>query len=160
MRIVSPGKFVFVAQWLAAFVLPVWFFIGRGLVGAELGWMAVLGVAVFGLPLILILLVPPLITLFDGGVRRARAERFGFSISSIVLWSAIVLAALVVPDSGDSGHLESALTRWTGGAISYAASEGIFAALSAVVVLAYAAALVLGIVGAIRSRSLTEARPA
>lgn len=152
MQITGSGRFVFVAQWVAAVLLPIWFFLGRGLVGAELGWLAVLGFAVYGIFTILILLVPPVITLFDREVRRGKATRSGYSIATWVLWVAILLAALVVPDQADGGPMDSALTRWTGGGISQGASEVIFTVLSAAIGLAYLAALVLAIIGITRSR--------
>ena len=114
MRIARSGRFVFVAQWVAAVLLPVFFFIGRGLVGAQLGWLSVLGV-VYGLFAIAILMVPPIMTLFDRTVRRSKTTRFGYDIASFALWSRrILVASLTVPDAGDGGHLDSALTAWTG----------------------------------------------
>ena len=75
MHIARSGRFVFVAQWVAAVLLPVFFFLGRGLVGAELGWMAIIGV-VYGLLVVVVLLLPPVMTLFDRTVRRGKATRF------------------------------------------------------------------------------------
>ena len=149
MRIARSGRFVFVAQWVAAVLLPVVFFLGRGLVGAELGWMAVLGV-VYGILAVVVMLLPPVMTLFDRTVRRGRATRFGYDIASFVLWAAFIVAALTVPDSGDSGHLDSALTTWTG--VSYETSQAIFTVAAAVIGLAYLATVVLGIIGITRWR--------
>ena len=98
------------------------------------------------------LLLPPVMTLFDRTVRRGKATRFGYDISSFVLWAALLLGALTVPDSGDSGHLDSALTTWTGGAITYEASEAIFTVAAAVIGLAYLATLVFAIIGIARWR--------
>jgi hypothetical protein len=151
MHIARTGRFVFVAQWVAAVLLPVFFFLGRGVVGAQLGWMSVLGV-VYGLFVVAILAVPPIMTLFDRTVRRGKATRFGYDIASFVLWGAFLLGALSVPDSGDSGHLDSALTTWTGGAITYETSEAIFTVAAAVIGLAYLATVVLGIIGIARWR--------
>ena len=132
--------------------LPLWFFLGRGLVGAELGWLSVLGAVAYGIVTILLLLVPPLVSLGDGEVRARKAERSGYSIASGVLWIAILLAALVVPDAADGGDLDSALTTWTGGAITHDGSRVIFSVLAAVIALAYLAALGLAIAGVTRSR--------
>ena len=126
MHIARSGRFVFVAQWVAVVLLPAFFFLGRGLVGAELGWMAIIGI-VYGLLAVVVLLLPPVMTLFDRTVRRGKATRFAYDIASFVLWGAFLVAALSVPDSGDSGHLDSALTTWTGGGITYETSEAVFA---------------------------------
>ena len=151
MHIARSGRFVFVAQWVAAVLLPVFFFLGRGLVGAELGWMAIIGI-VYGLLVVAVLLLPPVMTLFDRTVRSGKATRFGYDIASFVLWAAFIVGALSVPDSGDSGHLDSALTRWTGGAITYDASSMIFTVAAFVIGLAYLATLVLAIIGIARWR--------
>ena len=151
MQIARTGRFVFIAQWVAAVLLPVFFFLGRGVVGAELGWMAIIGI-VYGLVVVAILLLPPVMTLFDRTVRRQKATRFGYDVASFVLWAALIIAALTVPDSGDSGHLKSALTTWTGGAVTYEASSMIFAVAAFVVGLAYLATLVFAIIGIARWR--------
>jgi len=151
MHIARSGRFVFIAQWVAAVLLPVFFFLGRGLVGAELGWMSLLGV-VYGLLVIVVLVLPPVMTLFDRTVRRGKATRFGYDVASFVLWGAFIIASLTVPDSGDSGHLDSALTSWTGGAITYEASATIFNIAAFVIGLAYLATLVLAVIGITRWR--------
>jgi predicted RND superfamily exporter protein len=151
MHIASSGRFVFIAQWVAVVLLPVIFFLGRGLLGAELGWMAIIGI-VYGLLVVAILLVPPIMTLFDRTVRRGKATRFAYDISSFVLWGAFLVAAVTVPDSGDSGHLDSALTTWTGGGVSYETSEAIFTVAGVLIGLAYLATVVFGIIGIARWR--------
>ena len=151
MRIARSGRFVFVAQWVAAVLLPLFFFLGRGLVGAEIGWTGIVGV-VYGLVVVAILLVPPIMTLFDRTVRREKETRFGYDISSFVLWAAFVLAALTVPDSDDSGPLDSAVTTWSGGGISSETSEAVFGVAAALIGLAYLAAVVFGIIGIARWR--------
>ena len=84
---VRSGRFVFVAQWVFAVLLPIFFFIGRGVVGAQLGWLSVLGV-IYGFFVIVLLLVPPMMTLFDRTVRRQKRTRWGYALSTIVLWAA------------------------------------------------------------------------
>src|SRR4051794_13060529 len=106
MEITPFGRFVFVAQWFAAVLLPAFVFLGRGFVGAEIGWMGVIGI-VYGVFLILLMLVPPLITLLDREVRADRAERRAFAVASVVLWVSLIAAGVSIPDSGDSGHLDS-----------------------------------------------------
>ncbi|QIG39093.1 hypothetical protein G5T42_05990 [Microbacterium sp. 4R-513] len=149
MRMAGSGRFVFVAQWVAAVLLPVFFFLGRSLVGAELGWLALVGI-VYGIFVILILLVPPLLTLFDTEGRRRRSTRLLYDISSFVLWAGLVVGALTAPDSGDSGHLDSAFTTWTGA--SYEVSQAIFIGAAEVTGIAYLAQLVTAIIGIVRGR--------
>ena len=90
MQLARSGRFVFVAQWVAAVLLPVFFFIGRGFLGAELGWMAIIGI-VYGAAVIALMLVPPILTLFDREGRRLRRTSraydiatFGLAIAGIV----------------------------------------------------------------------------
>lgn len=154
MRIAGTGRFVFIAQWVFAALLPIFFFIGRGFVGAELGWLSVLGI-VYGLFAILLLLVPPLLTLFDTESRRLRRTRILYDVASIVLWLAIFVGALTVPDAGDSGHLNSALSTWTG--LSYEASEAIFYGTAVVIGPAYLTALGAAIAGIVRGRGAASA---
>jgi hypothetical protein len=153
MRFAGSGRFVFIAQWVLAVLLPIFFFIGRDWVGADVGWLGLVGI-VYGVFTILLLLVPPLLTLFDPEARRKRATRMGYDIATILLWLAIVVGALTVPDSGDSGHLDSALTTWTG--VSYETSEAIFYATAIVLGIAYLAAFVLAVVGIVRGRRVAS----
>lgn len=149
MRIEGTGRFVFWGQWPAALFLPVFFFIGRGYVGAEVGWLGFFGI-VYGLIVIAVLLVPPALTLFDREVRRARATRLGYDIATAVLWLALVVAGLTVPDAGDSGPLDSAFTTWFG--ISAQASAAVFAVAAGATGLAYLAALVTAGMGIAHDR--------
>jgi len=153
MRFAGSGRFVFVAQWVLAVLLPIVFFIGRGWVGAEVGWLGLVGI-VYGIFTILILLVPPLLTLFDPEARKKRSTRLGYDVATILLWLTILVGALTVPDSGDSGHLDSALTTWTG--IPYETSEAIFYATAVVLGIAYLVAFVLAVVGIVRGRRVAS----
>ena len=92
--------------------------------------------------------------LFDTEGRRARSTRLAYDISSIVLWVALLFGALTVPDSGDSGHLKSALTTWTG--ISYETSEAIFYATAVVIGLAFLAQVVFAAMSVVRGRRPTD----
>jgi predicted RND superfamily exporter protein len=151
MQLARSGRFVFVAQWVAALLLPVFFFIGRGFLGAELGWMAIIGI-VYGAVVIALMFVPPILTLFDREGRRRGRTRSAYDIATFVLWAAFVVAAISVPDSSDSGHLDSALTVWTGGAVDYEASTDVFTGAAIVAGLAYLAVLALAIAGIVRGR--------
>ena len=155
MRQGRSGRFVFIAQWVLAVLLPLFFFLGRGLVGAQLGWMSVIGV-VYGLVVIVILLGPPILTLFDAPVRTQRRTRVAYDVASVILWVVFLLAALTVPDSGDGGHLDTALTTWTGGAVGDAASTAIFSVAAILIGLAYLATFVIGVAGIVRGRSAVQ----
>lgn len=157
MLATGAGRFTFVAQWILAVLLPAFVYLGRGLVGAELGWMAVIGIAVYGLPTILALLAPPLVTLADRRLRPARTVGRWYLVATWVLWGALLVAGLTIPDAGDNGHLPSALSRWTG--LSYEYSEGVFYLAFAVAVLAWLAALVTAVLDAARSRRPTAPAP-
>ncbi|WP_214467785.1 hypothetical protein [Microbacterium flavescens] len=150
MHIEGTGRFVFYAQWPVAVFLPVLFFIGRGNLGAEVGWLGFFGL-VYGIIVIALLLVPPAITLFDREVRRARATRLNYDIASAVLWLGFTLGALTVPDAGDSGPLDSVLMSWFG--ITAETSAALFAISAGLIGLAYVAQLALAVMGAARSRS-------
>jgi hypothetical protein len=150
MHIEGTGRFVFYAQWPVAVFLPVLFFIGRGNLGAEVGWLGFFGI-VYGLIVIALLLVPPVITLFDPEVRRARSTRLFYDIASAVLWLGIVLGALTVPDSGDSGPLDTVLMAWFG--ITAQTSAALFAIAAGLIGLSYLAQLVLAVMGVTRGRA-------
>jgi hypothetical protein len=151
MGIAPSGPFVFYGQWPMALFVPLFLFIGRSSVGAEVGWLGLIGLA-YGWSMILLLLVPAVLTLFDRVVRRERATRMGYDIATALLWLVLIVAAIAVPDSSDSGHLDSALTVWTGGDVTRTASTVVFAVALAGAVIAYLAALVFAVRGIIASR--------
>ena len=151
MHITRAGRIVFVGQWIAAIILPIWFFFGRGLVGAEIG-LPLWALLVYGVVVVAVLLVPPVITLFDGEVRRERSTRLGYTVASGILWIAVLLAALVVTDQADGAPLDSALSAWTDDALTQQASDVIFVVLAGLIGLAYLAVFVLAMVGVTRSR--------
>ena len=68
------------------------------------------------LVVVAILLLPPIMTLFDRTVRRRQGDAVRLRHRQRSCCGAAFLArrAARVPDSGDSGHLDSALTTWTG----------------------------------------------
>lgn len=149
MHIEGTGRFVFYAQWPVAVFLPVFFFIGRGSVGAEVGWLGFFGL-VYGLIVIAVLLVPPALTLFDREVRRERATRLWYDIASAVLWLGFLLGSMTVPDAGDSGSLDTVFMAWFG--ISPETSAAIFALAAGMIGLSYVAAFVTAIMGIAHSR--------
>ncbi|GAA1922957.1 hypothetical protein GCM10009775_14220 [Microbacterium aoyamense] len=149
MHIAGTGRFVFITQWIAAVVLPAFFFVGRAFVGADAGWLAVIGI-VYGFFVILLLLLPPLLTVFDREVRKAKATRRWYDTATFVLWGAFLVASLTVPDAGDSGPANTALTNWTGGFVTNDAAAVICGVAGIVIGLAYLATLVFAIMGIVR----------
>jgi hypothetical protein len=149
MHIEGTGRFVFYAQWPVAVFLPVFFFIGRGNVGAEVGWLGFFGLA-YGLIVIAVLLVPPALTLFDRDVRRERATRLWYDLSTAALWLGLLLGGMTVPDAGDSGPLDTVFMAWFG--ISAETSAALFALAAGLIGLSYLATFVTAVMGIARSR--------
>ena len=158
MRIARSGRFVFVAQWFLTLLLLCFVAFGRGFVGSPLGWMAVIAIWM-GLPLILAAYVPPLLTLFDRDVRAAKATRTAYSITSWVLWGALVFTGIVLVDGGDDGVSGSALTVWTGGAVGTDASYALMLVGGLVAIAAWVATVVAAIAGIVSARRSRSARP-
>lgn len=111
------GRFVWVMQWWAPVIIAFWVLLGRGLVGAGLGLLALLGFLPIGGPLLVALYLPALFTLGDDDVRIARTTRFAYSVGACFLWGILLVTGLFVPD-GDSGPIPSAVMTWTSGRIT------------------------------------------
>lgn len=150
MQIAVGHRWVAVWQWVFAFALPAFVLVGRSLLGAELGWMAVIGLVVYAAPTVLGLLLPPVLTLFDGQARAARGVRRSYALACYVMWGGLLLAGLSIPDSGDNGHLLSVMSRWLG--LSYQASEVVFYLALMAAVIAWALSLAVAISGITLSR--------
>lgn len=150
MQIAVRHRWVNVWQWILAVVLPAFVIVGRALLGAELGWMAVVGIVVYAAPTVLALLLPPVLTHFDRQAREARGVRRTYAISCFVLWGGLFLAGLSIPDSGDNGHLRSAVSRWFG--VSYEVSEVVFYVALMAAVIAWAVSLAVAASGIAVSR--------
>ena len=155
MHFEGTGRFVYYAQWPVAVFLPVLFFVGRGNLGAEVGWLGFFGLA-YGVVVIALLLVAPALTLFDREARRARSTRLFYDIASAVLWLGFVLGALTVPDAGDSGALDTVLMSWFG--ITAQTSAALFAISAGLMGLAYVTQLVLAVRGIARGRTVVAQR--
>jgi hypothetical protein len=149
MDLSPSGRFVFIAQWPAALVFPAFLIIGRGLVGAELGWLAVIGI-LYGIFVIAIMLVPPVLAVIDRRVREAKRTRLVYDILTFVLWAGFLVAGVTAPDSSDAGHLRSAVTVWTNGAVDYDTAESIFAGALLAILLAWVALVAVAIAGIVR----------
>ncbi|WP_345800836.1 hypothetical protein AAIB33_15385 [Microbacterium sp. AZCO] len=151
MRIARSGRFVFVAQWVAAALLPVVFFFGESWLMAEDPSFRS-DYAVYSIP---VLLIPPVLTLLDGEGRRERSTRVGYDAASVVLWCAIVLGGLTFP-LADNGVRDSAIMNTFG--ISYDAGPSpAFLFAVGLIGVAYLAQLVLAVMGIVRGRNPVHA---
>lgn len=150
MQIAVRHRWVNVWQWVLAIALPAFVLMGRALLGAELGWTAVIGLVVYAAPTILALLLPPVLTRFDRQARQAKGVRRTYAIACFVLWGGLVLAGLTIPDAGDSGHLRSVVSRWF--QVSYEVSEILFYIALMVAVIAWAISLAVAGSGVAVSR--------
>ena len=53
--------------------------------------MALVGI-VYGILVVIVLILPPVMTLFDRTVRRGRATRLAYDVGSFVLWGSLLAA--------------------------------------------------------------------
>ena len=142
------GRFVYYAQWWFAILVPLFFFWGRAVFGAPIGWMAVVGYVVI-LPLVLVALIPPIVTRFDLTGRAVRATSPAYAIACIAGWSGGFVAGLGIPDGGDFGGTGSALSSL---GMTDDASEAVDLIGIAIAVLGWGASLVIAISDAVASR--------
>ena len=149
MQLAPGGRGVAVAQWFLAVLLPVWMVIGRAILGAQLGWMVVLGI-LWGPVLVVLLLVPPIVTLFDAAARRAGGVRQAYAVSMYVVWGALFLSGFAIVDADDAALGSSLVTQWT--ALSEDVSDVLFLVLLGVALLGWVAAIVAAALGIAAAR--------
>lgn len=145
------GRVAFIAQWIAPVVLTFFLFWGRVFVGAPLGWLAVVGF-VYGIFLVVALYIAPVLTIFDRDVRPIASVRRSYASVSWMLWAALILMGLTVPDQADGPRFPAALTVWTDGGISIEMTSFIFTTASVFAVIMWVATVVLAVLGIVRSR--------
>ena len=148
------GRVAFILQWIVPVVLTFFLFWGRAFVGAELGWLAVVGV-VYGALLLIALYIAPVLTVFDRDVRPVASTRSSYTAVSCMLWLALVLMGLTVPDQADGPPVPAALTVWTGGGVSIEMASFIFTLASIFALIMWVATIALAIIGIVRSRRPT-----
>lgn len=124
------------------------------LVGSYGGWLTVIG-WIYAIPLMLVLLVPPIITRFDREARAAKSVRAAYATFSWLLWAALFVVGLAIPDQADSSESGSALTAWTGGSLTVEASAAIAVWVFLLAALAWLLQLITSITGARRGRAAT-----
>lgn len=156
LSIMSPrptiaGRVAFIVQWIAPVVLPFFLFWGRVFVGAPLGWLAVVGV-VYAAVMLVALYIAPILTIYDRDVRPIASTRNSYATVSWMLWVAVIVMALSVPDQADSPPFPAALTVWTDGGVSAEMASFIFTLASVFALIMWIATIALAIVGIVRSR--------
>lgn len=145
------GRIAFIAQWIAPVVFTFFLFWGRAFVGAELGWLSVIGV-VFAIVMLVLLYIAPVLTIFDRDVRPTATTRDSYAMVSLLLWIALFVMGVSVPDQGDGPPLATALTVWTNGGISVDMSSFIFTLAFVFAAIMWVATVTLAIMGIVRSR--------
>lgn len=143
------GRVVAVLQWFLAVTMPFFAVFGRVLFTGELGWLGVIGIF-FSPGVVILLLVPPIVALFDREARRRRSVRVAYAWATIAIWVALFVIALTAPDSGDMRPYLSPLQVLTG--ISADATMAVTIALCAFAAAVWLLALACAIAGITRRR--------
>ena len=91
-------RIVFFAQWPAAFLAPIWLLVAPG--AFQPGWAAVLATLTAPL-LFLITIVPPIICVCVGNVRRSRMAPAAYSVLVAAMWVAVVVFGISFPGASD-----------------------------------------------------------
>jgi hypothetical protein len=144
------GRFVRVFQWIAPVLLPVLVVFGRGLLGAPMGWMTLVGM-IAGPVVIIAMYVAPIIVLFDRDAKAARSTRLLYNVASWVTWGALLGMTFTIVDGGDSPPFGSVLSTW--GWMSSEVSSNIFVVALSVAVIGWLGTLAAAIAGVVQSRS-------
>jgi hypothetical protein len=148
------GRFVRVFQWIAPVLLPALVVFGRGLFGAPMGWMTLIGL--FAGPFVaLAMYIAPIIVLFDRDAKAARSTRVFYDIASWVTWVALLVIMFTLEDGGDTPPFGSVLSTW--GWMSSEASSNIFAVALIIAFLGWVATITTAIIGVVLSRTPNQA---
>lgn len=144
------GRFVRVFQWIAPVLLPALVVFGRGLFGAPMGWMTLIGM--FAGPVVAIAMyIAPIIVLFDRDAKAARSTRVFYNIASWVTWGALLVMMFTLVDGGDSPPFGSVLSTW--GLMSSNASSNIFGVALMIAFFGWVGTITTAIIGVVQSRS-------
>lgn len=150
------GRFVRVFQWIAPVLLTALVVFGRGLFGAPMGWMTLIGLFV-GPVVAIAMYVAPIIVLFDRDAKAARSTRVFYNIASWVSWAALLVMMLTLEDGGDTPPFGSVLSTW--GWVSSAASSDIFVVALIIGFLGWVGTITTAIIGVVQSRTLGRTAP-
>lgn len=144
------GRFVRVFHWIAPVALPLLLVFGRGLFGAPMGWMTLIGIFV-GPVVLIAMYVAPIIVLFDRDAKAGRSTRLFYNIASWVTWGALLVMTFTLVDGGDAPPFGSALSAW--GVLSSSASSDVFAVALAIALLGWVGTITTAIIGVVVSRT-------
>lgn len=148
------NRFVRVFQWIAPVLLPAFVVLGRGLLGAPLGWMAAIGI--FVAPIMTIAMyASAIVFIFDKDAAAAKTGRLAYDVSNYVLWAALIAMGFTIQDGGDIGEYGSVLSTW--GVISNDATVIIFPVFMTIAGLAWLATLITAIMCVVESRTGSRA---
>jgi len=144
------GRFVRVFQWIAPVLLTGLVVFGRGLFGAPMGWMTLIGM--FAGPVVAIAMyIAPIIVLFDRDAKAVRSTRVFYNIASGVTWIALLVMMFTLEDGGDTPPFGSVISTW--GWMSSTASSNIFAVALIIGFLGWVATITTAIIGVVLSRT-------
>ncbi|GAA3671114.1 hypothetical protein GCM10022202_36830 [Microbacterium marinilacus] len=136
-------------QWFLAVIMPFFAVFGRVLFTGELGWLGVIGLLFSPIGAIL-LLVPPLVALFDREARRLGSVRVAYAWATVAIWVALFAFSLTAPDSSDAHPYPSPLQVLTG--IGSGTSMAVTTVVVTVAAAGWLLALGVAIAGIVRSR--------
>lgn len=149
------GRFVRVFQWIAPVALPFLVVFGRGMLGAPLGWMALIGMFVG--PLVVIgMYASAIIVIFDRDAKAALSTRLFYNIASWVTWGALLVMMLTIVDGGDTPPFGSVLSTW--GWMSSEVSSNIFGVALTIAFLGWVGMITTAIIGVVLSRAPGDSR--
>lgn len=149
-RAALPQRVVFSGQWVAALLVPLLLFGARGWLGAPSGWLTTTGVLLVAPPVFLLLALPVMVVAVDPGPMRRRAVSVTYARASLVLWAALAVLVVTLPDPTAS---DSALVVvWSGGAAPAGAVAGLATIAAVVAVAAWASALAFAVSGFLAGR--------
>ncbi|MGO2747592.1 hypothetical protein [Microbacterium sp.] len=146
----SGGRFVRIFQWIAPVLLPLLVLFGRGIIGAPMGWMTLIG-GFFAPFVVIAMYFAPIIVVFDRDAKAARSTRLFYDIASWVTWAALLVMMFTLVDGGDAPPFGSAVSAW--GWMSSDASSIISGVAVLIAALGWLATLATAIVGVVSSRS-------
>lgn len=144
------GRFVRVFHWIAPVLLPFLVIFGRGILGAPMGWMAL--IALLSSPLVIIAMYAlPIVVVFDRDARAARSTRRGYNVASWVLWGGMLGMMLTLEDGGDAPPFGSVLSTW--GLDRDLVNNVLLPVAMLVAMIGWIAALIYAIAGVVASRT-------
>src|SRR5690606_24755753 len=144
------NRFVRVFRWIAPVLLPAFAVLGPGLLGAPMGWLAMIGL-VLSPVVILAMYVPAVVFVFDKDAAAAKASRLAYDIPNYVLWIAFIVMGFTMQDGGDDGVYGSVLSEW--GVLGDDATVAAFNVALSIAAVAWVGTLIAAIACVMHSRA-------